>query len=252
MTYPLSSTVSAGQPTAAEHYNNLRKDAINLGQSDSDVVNLGKFLNRYAAGIKLETLATNRVRVPYSATRPPTLMINGCMLQATANVDLPAGLISGSAATWYIFAVRSEGSSTFTVTTNTSASEATDMRLIGQAYWNGSSLGSIVCYLSNSTLPNADYDSGWFACTYNTIYTHAHGLGSCPRVIVLYHSTDSAGASEWVPVHVVQNGNVSQSPISCDSLNVYIQTGVNPDYNATCFSTRRNSLGGYYRLFVWA
>ena len=252
MTYPLSSPVSAGQPTASDHYNNLRKDALNLGQADPDVVNLGTFLKRFAAGMKLEYLANNRVRVPYTAANPPTLMINGFMLQASTNVDLPAGLISGGAATWYIFAVRSAGSNTFTLTVNTSASEATDQRLIGQAYWNGSALGSILSYLAPTNLPAADYDSGWFACTFNTIYTRAHGLGTCPRQIMLYHATDSAGTSEWVPVHVVQNGNTVQSPVSCDTINIYLQTGSNPDYNATCYSTRRNSLSGYYRFFVWA
>ena len=252
MSYPLSSPVTAGQPTAAEHYNNLRKDALNLGQADTDVVNLAAFLKRFASGFKLEPLTTHRVRVPYASANPPTLMINGFMLQAGANVDLPSGLISGAAATWYIFAVRSEGSNSFTLTANTSASEATDQRLIGQAYWNGSSLGSIVCYLANSALPAADYDSGWFACTYDNLYTLAHGLGNTPRLIMLYHSLDSAGSSEWVPVHVVQNGTQIQSPISSDTLNVYIQTGTSASYNATCYSTRRNSVGGYYRAFVWA
>ncbi len=252
MTYPLSSPVSAGQPTAADHYNNLRKDAVNLGQSDLDVVNLGAFLKRFATGIKLEYLATNRVRVPYSAANPPTLMVNGFMLQASTNVDLPAGLISGAAATWYFFAVRSAGSNTFTLSANTSASETNDQRLIGQAYWNGSSLGSILCYLFNSALPPADYDSGWFACAPNNIYTRTHGLGNIPRMIMLYHATDSSGSSEWVPVYVVQNGSLIQSPLSCDTINVYVQTGSNENYHAAVFSTRRNSPTGYYRLFVWA
>ncbi len=252
MTYPLSSTVSAGQPTAADHYNHLRQDALNLGQNEADVVNLGTFLKRYAAGVKLQYLSANRVRVPYTSSNPPTLMIDGCMLQSTGNVDLPSGLISGSAATWYIFAVRSVESSSFTLSTNTSPTEVTGTRLIGEVYWNGSSIASIVCYLTAPSLPIADYDSGWFACTYNTLYTKAHGLGHCPRMIALYHAMDSAGTSEWVPVNVIQNGTVSQSPLSCDTVNLYVQTGSNPEYNATCFSTRRNSLAGYYRLFAWA
>ena len=252
MTYPLSSSVSAGQPTAADHYNNLRKDALNLGQADLDAVNLGTFLQRFSSGIKLQYLATNRVRVPYNNSNPPTLMVNGFMLQASANVDLPSGLISGAAATWYFFAVRTAGSTTFTLTANTSSSETTDQRLIGQAYWNGSALVSVLSYLAPTTLPPADYDSGWFACASNNIYTHAHGLGSIPRLIMLYHSTDSAGSSEWVPVTVVQDSTAEKSPISCDAINVYVQTGNSADYYATCFSMRRLSLTGYYRLFVWA
>jgi hypothetical protein len=251
MTYPLSSPVTAGQPTAAEHYNFLRKDALNLGQSDADVVNLGTFFKRFASGLKLEYLANHRVRVPHSSANPPTLMINGFMLQADGNVDLPAGLISGPAATWYIFAVRSAGSNSFTLTANTSSSEANDYRLIGQAYWTGSALISILCYLAPTSLPPADYDSGWFACTYNTVYNKPHGLGTCPRLIMLYHSTDSAGTSEWVKVNLVQSGAYIFEVLSCDSSSIYIQTGATNE-NATCYSIRRLSSTGFYRLFAWA
>ena len=251
MTYPLSSPVSSGQPTAADHYNNLRKDALNLGQIDTDAVTLGVFLKRFASGMKLEYLANHRVRVPYSSVNPPTLMISGFMLQAFANVDLPAGLISGPAATWFFFAVRSAGSNTFTLTANTSASEGTDQRLIGQAYWNGSSLISILCYLATSSLPPADYDSGWFACTYNTLYTKSHGLCTCPRLITLYHSADAAGTSEWIKVHYVQSSNSLVELVSCDSTNIYIQTGATNE-NATCYSIRRLSSSGFYRVFAWA
>jgi hypothetical protein len=251
MTYPLSSQVSAGQPTAADHYNNLRKDALSLGQSDTEAVNLGTFLKRFASGIKLEYLANHRVRVPHTSSNPPTLMINGYMLQANANVDLPAGLISGPSATWFIFAVRSAGSNTFTLTANTSSSEGNDFRLIGQAYWTGSVLMSIQCYLAPSSLPPADYDSGWFACTYNTVYNKPHGLGTCPRLISLYHSIDSAGTSEWVKVTYVQSGQNLFEVLGCDSSSIYIQTGTSSD-NSTCYSSRRLSSGGFYRVFAWA
>jgi hypothetical protein len=251
MTYPLSSQVTAGQPTAAEHYNNLRKDALNLGQAESDAVNLGMFFKRFSNGIKLEYLPNHRVRVPHSSMNPPTLMINGYMLQSDANVDLPVGLISGPAAMWYIFAVRSPGSSTFTLTANTSASEGSNHRLIGQAYWTGSALISALSYLTPTSLLQADYDSGWFACTFNTIYTKAHGLGICPRIITLYHSTDSAGTSEWVRVTYVQSGINLYEVIGCDSANIYIQTGITNE-NATCYSSRRVSSSGFYRVFAWA
>ena len=100
MAYPLSSDVSSGQPTAYQHYNNLRADALYLGQAAADVVSLGAFFQRYADNIKIEYLATNRLRVPHVASRPATMMINGLMLQAAANVDLPASSFSGGAATW--------------------------------------------------------------------------------------------------------------------------------------------------------
>jgi hypothetical protein len=251
MTYPLSSQVSAGQPTAAEHYNNLRKDALNFGQTDIDAVNLATFLKRFSSGMKLEYLANHRVRVPHTSSNPPSLMVHGYMLQADANVDLPAGLISGPAAMWYFFAVRSAGSNTFTLTANTSSSEGNDYRLIGQAYWTGSVLVSILCYLAPTSLPPADYDSGWFACTFNTVYTKTHGLGTCPRLITLYHSADSTGTSEWVKVTYVQSATSLFEVLSCDSSAIYIQTGATTD-NATCYSLRRLSSSGFYRVFAWA
>ena len=43
MTYPLSSEVSSGQPTAAAQYNNLRRDALRMGQADADAATLAEF-----------------------------------------------------------------------------------------------------------------------------------------------------------------------------------------------------------------
>jgi hypothetical protein len=164
MTYPNSADVIAGQPTAADHYNNLRKDALNLGNLPADAVNLGSFLARHSEFIDIQYLATNRLRIPYATDRPPSLMINGFMLKAEANVDLPASLFSGAAATWYIFAVRNAGSTTFTLTVNTSAAEPPDQRLIGSCVWNGSSVVAIQCKVNpTSIFTQPDYDSGWFS-----------------------------------------------------------------------------------------
>jgi len=141
MTYPSSSTVSAGQPTASSHYNLLRSDAIYLGQSASDSVALGTLLQRFEQGLRLEYLAVNRLRVPASAAEPVSLIVGGMMLQATANVDLPGGAApSGPSAIWYVFAVKSVGSTSFTLDINTSPGESTTMRRIGSFYWNGTAI----------------------------------------------------------------------------------------------------------------
>ena len=141
MTYPNSSNVSAGQPTASAHYNHLRSDALFLGKDESNAVTLGKVLSRYEENLKLELLETNRVRVPASLEQPVNLMVSGYMLQATANVDLSSGAApAGAAAVYYVFAIRSGGSTTFTIDVNTSAAESTDRRLIGSFYWNGSAI----------------------------------------------------------------------------------------------------------------
>lgn len=255
MTYPLSSEVTSGQPTAADHYNNLRKDALYLGNNETDSLSMKGFLNRHQEHMNLAYLSSNRVKVTFDANKPPTIYINGCLLQATAEVDLAAGLISGDAATWYIFAVRTAGSTTFTLTCNTSATESTDQRLIGELYWDGSTIKktTIKCYFELAAkIPPADYDSGWFAAAYNCTYTKAHSIGSIPRLVVVYYSSSSTGTSEWVVLTVLQNNSAVQSPIGFDSTSIFIQTGAVNTYNAAIYSTRVQSNSGYYRIFAWA
>jgi hypothetical protein len=251
MPYPLSSPVTAGQPTASEHYNNLRLDALHLGAAEIDSKTLGGFLNRHAEHMTLERLDTTRVRVPHEINKPPTLMINGYMLQASANVDLPTGVISGAAATWYIFAVRSAESTTFTLTANTSSAEATDQRLIGAAVWTGSYISSVLCYFDLGVkLPIADYDSGWFAVTYNTTYSKAHGFGQLPRLVALFWSSSATGATENIPVFVVTSGSSPISILGFDSSVINATTG-DSSSQGTLKSTRGNSAAGYYRMVAW-
>lgn len=146
MTYPTSSPVSAGQPTASSHYNTLRADVLYLGQLERDSASLSALLQRYESGLRLEYLAVNRLRVPASAAAPVSIMVNGCMLLAVDNIDLPGGAVpAGPAAAWYVFAVQSEGSSSFTIDCNTSPGESSSRRRIGSFYWDGGSIqrGSI-------------------------------------------------------------------------------------------------------------
>ena len=141
MTYPESSIVSAGDATLASHYNELRADAVLLGKSSDDAESLGSILERYESRLEIELLSTDKVRVPASATAPVSLLIDGYLCQALANVDLDAGDIpSGGANAYYIFANRTDDSTTFTLTVNTSSTEAADQRRIGRFYWDGSAI----------------------------------------------------------------------------------------------------------------
>jgi len=141
MTYPLSSDVAAGQPTAAAHYNTLRADALRLGQPAADAVTLGSLLGHFKNGLALELLGYNRLRVPAASSAPVSLVISGVPLLASANVDLPAGSApTGAAMQFYVFAVASPGSQTFTLDVNTSPTESTGRRLIGRFYWNGTEI----------------------------------------------------------------------------------------------------------------
>lgn len=153
MTYPLSDDVSGGQPTAAAHYNNLRADALRMGQAAADAVNIGEILLNFSDNLILSYLSPNKVRIQASSLSPVSLVIQGRPLIAIANVDLST-TISGAAAVWYLFANYAPGSTTFTLTANTSATPTAYQRLIGQCYWKGSALdpGSIVRYDRTSFL----------------------------------------------------------------------------------------------------
>jgi hypothetical protein len=251
MSYPQSSDVTSGQPTAAAHYNNLRADALYLGNVPSDSKTLAGFLNRHAEHLSLQIIATNRLRVPYSINKPPTIMINGCLLQTSANVDLPSNQFSGAAATWYVFAVRSAGSTTFTLAVNSSSAEATDQWLIGEAVWDGSNINSVTCYFAPAAqLSTADYDSGWFAVAYSNTYTKAHGFGQTPRLVVLFWSASSSGATLNVPATSVTNVSNPMSPLGFDSTNVIVITG-DSSSQGTLRTTQGSSASGYYRIQAW-
>lgn len=254
MSYPLSSDVFSGQPTAYQHYNNLRADALYFGQSPADAVSLGEFFKRYTDNIKLEYLATDRLRIPFVTISPPAIMISGVMCQAAANVDLPPNTFSGAAATWYVFVKRAAGSTSFTLEVNTSSVESAATRLIGEVYWDGTHInsGAIKTYTSLA-LPIADYDSGWFAVAYSNTYTKAHSLGQIPRLMVLLHSASAAPSSsdELVTASAVfDSGAGYASTAGWNATNIYLTTG-NSNTVGTVLSMRRYSAAGYYRIFAW-
>jgi len=250
--YPSSNDVSPGQPTASSQYNNLRKDALTLGAAPEDARALGQFFIRYICGVRVEYLASNRLRVPFLTTNPPTLMINGYLCQSAANVDLPAGCFSGAAATWYIFARRNAGSATFTLEVNTSPVEGTDQRLIGQCTWDGNNVSpSSVFTHSLQGLGLPDYDSGWFAVADSQTYTRAHNLGQVPRLAVLTHATNAnpVASDELVQVTTVSIG-YGVSCLGWNAVNIYAQSGTYGGYG-TCLNTRRYSSSGYWRIQAW-
>jgi hypothetical protein len=138
MSYPLTSAVSAGDATLASHYNNLRKDALYLGQDAADAVALGAALERLEFRLTLERLNTTQVRVPASASAPVSLLVDGFLVQSIANVDLDLGdAPSGAAAAYYVFANRAAASTSFTLSISPSITELDDQRRIGRFYWDG-------------------------------------------------------------------------------------------------------------------
>lgn len=196
MTYPLSADVTAGQPTAASHYNNLRADTLRLGQALADSANLGDMLARWeAANLTITILGTDRLRVPCSSIAPVSLIVNGFILRSAVNVDLSAGgKPSGAAATWYVFANRTAGASTFTITVNSSPAEGIDQRLIGSFYWDGSAIQS-------PTIRTV------FAGLINTLINHVPFVGCQGRLSFVNTSPTFADANGSVLYLVPYKGN---------------------------------------------
>ena len=148
----LSADVSSGQPTAAAQFNNLRADALRFGAAAADAQPISTLLQRFSSGITLQVLGTNRVRVPALPTTPVNIVVDGYPLSTAANVDLPGGSApSGSPNVYYVFAIRSSGSMTFTIDCNTSSAESANRRMIGHFYWDGSKI-------SPNSVVTADHD----------------------------------------------------------------------------------------------
>jgi len=138
MTYPLTSPISPGDPTLASQYNDLRADALYCGQSPADAVTLGQFIKRYETRLTLEKLNTAQVRVPASADDPVSIFVGDHLLQTAANIDLDAASAPNGTGSWYVFANRTAGSTSFTLSISTSPTESAGKRRIGRFYYDGS------------------------------------------------------------------------------------------------------------------
>lgn len=140
MSYPLSSPINPGDPTLASQYNNLRSDALYLGCSTTDSVTLAKLLESYETNLKLQKLNTAQVVVPATSSAPVSLFIGGYPVQALSSVELPSASAPNGTGTWYVFANRSSGSTTFTLTISTSPTEGSNQRRIGRFYFDGETI----------------------------------------------------------------------------------------------------------------
>ena len=259
MSYPSSSDVLAGQPTSYLHYNTLRADAVYLGNLPADSATLAQLLTRYTRNLVLVPLATNRLRVPYDASFPCCIVIRGYLCIAAADIDLPALTFSGVAATWYIFANRTAGSTTFTLTANTSLTETADQRRIARIDWDGSNLvyPSLMVYNQgrpglyyaqvsrvavqsiNTATPTAisfdteDADTdGMYAAAAPTRVTIVHpGL----YLITAYVTpAASGGYTSWAYIYLNNTTNIggnnvagvaAAAPIPCVTIARYLQAG---------------------------
>jgi hypothetical protein len=168
MSHNPTEQVAAQDPTEAVNYNVLEMFsrfwgvvADDLDETPNQNVDLPTLFSRWIQNVRLERLTSTTVRVPYSPDRPPSMVIDGHLVQATADVD--SSTISGSAATLYVIAVRS--GTTFTIEVRTSSSEGSDERCIGSLYWDGAAVVkyTLVAYESDYHLERDERVSAW-AC----------------------------------------------------------------------------------------
>ena len=150
MTYPLSSAVSVGDATEASQYNNLRSDALYLGNDPAGSGNLLQLLYQSMGLISLTRVSSTEIQLNASAGSPCGLMIGGKIISVAANLTITlTSTALQTAGRYYLYAVaQSDGSFILQAGTNT----PTDGRMIGTFLWDGS--GIIPGTLHNA----AEYD----------------------------------------------------------------------------------------------
>ncbi len=99
-------------------------------------------------------------------------------------------------------------------------------------------------------LHDPDYDSGWFAVVYNTLYTKAHGLALVPRKVIILHAAVAAPGGSDELVHVSYAAAIGTWGMGQDNTNVYVKTGSDAA-GGVISSARRTSATGYYKIMVW-
>ena len=109
--------------------------------------------------------------------------------------DIDTGA-EATSTTYYVYAVVSSATdSTFTIKISTSSSSPSGItyyKKLGSFYNNSS--GDIE-NIQSSDMTFADYDSGWFSASVNTLYTKSHSLGTVPRyAVVLCQGTLNSGS----------------------------------------------------------
>jgi hypothetical protein len=246
-TYPSSQDVSAGQPTGYQQYNRLRADALRLGASQNDAVALGRFIGHYISGIRLTYLANNRLRIQYDPRFPPTIMINGYMCQTDHNVDLAANSFSGGMATWYVFANRTQGSSEFTLSVNTSATEGPDQRLLGVCEWNGSAIEqtSVLTYQADSPGCKMTVITLQAFIQYTT--NAGYGGSTCCHHLLDFSRLKPGAKSAYLAVNLIASSATAYARLYdiTDSITlVEVSTSANDTSNITRSGDLLNSLPG--------
>lgn len=99
-----------------------------------------------------------------------------------------------------------------------------------------------------------EYDSGWFAVVYNTLYTKAHGLGTIPKTCLIEWcstNTPTAATKIYVVYNVITSTGYTASVIAYDKTNFYVKGGNSSGSGTISASDGTQSGGGYWRIRAW-
>lgn len=138
MTYPLSHSVSVGDATEAAQYNNLRMDALCLGNDPESSGTLLQLLSAGMGNVRLSRTSLTSITLSASEAEPCALVIDGKIYAVTA--DLVYSYVAPDTV-WrgrlYLSAVPAEDGS-FTLTAG--AAVPAGARMIGTFLWDGAGI----------------------------------------------------------------------------------------------------------------
>ena len=135
MSYPLSSAVTAGQATEADQYNDLRRDALYLGQDPACSGNLLELLYQGSGDIRLTRVSAASIRLEASEEAPCALMIGGriCSVRSEVTLSLNSAVLPAPGR-YGIYAV---GGTDGSFSLRASAGAPAGGRQIGTFLWSG-------------------------------------------------------------------------------------------------------------------
>lgn len=131
MTYPLSRVVQPGDTTLASQYNDLRSDALTLGNPENSSASLGQLLRDYRSDLVLRGSGAE------ITLDPCALMIDGVPAFSDTPITKAVTAIEFSAAGLLQIAVeKSAAGAGMQLIVQTSRTVSAGQRIIGSCYWD--------------------------------------------------------------------------------------------------------------------
>lgn len=141
MTYPLSSAVSAGDPTEASQYNNLRADALCLGNDPETSGNMLQLLCTAMGCVRLSRTGLTEITLTASESEPCAVVISGKIYSVTESLTLTIPDVDMTLHGRYHIYAQPAADGKFTLAYAYAAGTAPDAsRMIGTFLWDGTGI----------------------------------------------------------------------------------------------------------------